>query len=115
MTPQVNRSATMKAPRHLSAASRRWWMHVTTHWELEQHHVLILKAAAESWDRLQQARRTIAAEGLTAKTRDGLKVHPAVQVERDSLLAFLRAVRELDLDVAAPAESRPPALRSIAR
>ena len=83
-------------------------------WTLESHHLMVLTTAAESWDRLQGARAVIATEGITMKTRDGYKVHPAVQVERDSRLAFLRALRELDLDVTEPAESRrPPALRSV--
>jgi phage terminase small subunit len=75
---------------------------------------MVLTTAAESWDRLQQARRVIAKEGLSTKTRDGQKVHPAIQVERASRIAFLRALRELDLDIAEPTETkRPPQLRSV--
>jgi P27 family predicted phage terminase small subunit len=82
--------------------------------ELEPHHVLLLSAAAEAIDRCQQAREMIAAEGITVRTADGgAKAHPAIAIERDSRLAFARLLRELDLDVSAPAENaRPPALRS---
>ena len=56
----------------------------------------------------------IAETGLTSKTRDGEKLHPAVRIETDSRLAFARLLRELDLDVDPPAEAkRPPALRSM--
>lgn len=110
-------TTTPKPPRYLSASTRRWWCSVVEQWELEPHHIMVLTAAAEAWDRLQQARTIIGKEGIAMKTRDGSKAHPAVQVERDSRLAFLRALRELDLDVQPPAESRrrPPALRSVAR
>jgi P27 family predicted phage terminase small subunit len=107
----------LKPPRHLKAATRRWWTAVVTDWQLEEHHVRLLTAAAEAWDRYQMARDLIAREGLTVPTKaGGPRLHPAVRVETDSRLAFARLLRELDLDVTAPAESkRPPALRSIAR
>jgi P27 family predicted phage terminase small subunit len=107
----------LKAPRHLKAATRRWWLAVVTDWTLEEHHVRLLTAAAEAWDRKEQAREQIAREGLTVPTKEGgARLHPAVRVETDARLAFARLLRELDLDVIPPAESkRPPALRSIAR
>lgn len=104
-----------KAPRHLRAATRRWFEHVASTWELESHHLRLLQLAAEAWDRGQQARALIASEGLTKQTRDGgAKLHPAVRVEAGAQIAFARLLRELDLDVDPPAESkRPPTLRSI--
>ena len=108
-------AAGVKAPRHLTAATRRWFNEVLTHWELEPHHVRLLQLAAESWDRCQQARALIAQEGLTTGTREGNhKLHPAVRVESDNRLAFARLLRELDLDIDPPAETkRPPMLRSV--
>ena len=49
------------------------------------------------------------------QTRDGgVKLSPLVRIESDCRLSFARLLRELDLDLAPPAESkRPPALRSI--
>ena len=104
-----------KAPKHLAPATRRWFTAVVTDWELEPHHIRLLTLAAEAWDRCQQARELIEREGLTTPTREGgHKLHPAVRVENDSQIRFSRLLRELDLDVAPPAESkRPPALRSI--
>ena len=110
-------TTTPKPPRHLKAATRRWWVAVVTDWQLEEHHLRLLTLAAEAWDRCAQAREMVTREGLTTPTKDGGKrLHPAVRVEQDARLAFCRCLRELDLDVAPPAEAkRPPALRSIAR
>ena len=105
------------APRHLRAATRRWWAEVVAGWELGAHHLRLLTLAGEAWDRCAEARQLIAREGLTVPTREGgSKLHPAVRIESDCRIAFARLLRELDLDVAPPAEARrAPALRSIAR
>jgi phage terminase small subunit len=104
-----------RAPKHLSRAIRRWCNDVVATWELENHHWRLLVLAAEAWDRCTQARELIAREGLTIPTRDGgAKLHPACRVEDASRIAFARLLRELDLDVAPPADrKRPPMLRSV--
>ena len=106
-----------KPPRHLKPATRRWWLSVVTDWELEEHHVRLLTLACEAWDRCQQARELINRDGLTTPTGSGgAKLHPAVRVEQDARTGFARLLRELDLDVDAPAQDatkRPPVLRSI--
>ena len=109
ITPKVN------APRHLRAATQRWWLSVVEQWELEQHHLRLLTLASEAWDHGQQARRQVDKEGLTVVTRDGgAKLHPAMRVEADCRVAFARLIRELDLDVEPPNEARrPPVLRSM--
>ena len=107
---------TLKAPKHLKAATRRWWLAVATDWDLEEHHLRLLTLAGESWDRCTQAREQIQVEGLTVATKaGGPRLHPCVRVEQESRIAFARLIRELDLDVTPPAEGRrAPALRSIA-
>ena len=104
-----------QAPRHLRAATWRWWASVVDAYELEPHHVRLLTLAAETWERVTQAREVIARDGLTSRTRDGgVKLHPAVRVEQDGKVIFARLLRELDLDVTSPSEAkRPPVLRSI--
>jgi phage terminase small subunit len=82
---------------------------------LEPHHLKLLQAAAECWDRLCQAREQLAKDGLVVTGSEGaLKAHPCVAIERDCRIAFARLVRELDLDVEAPGSTRtgPPPLRS---
>jgi P27 family predicted phage terminase small subunit len=105
------------APAHLSAAMQAWWRDVVRDYELDPHHLHLLEAACDAWDRMVMARTTLLAEGLSVETKHGAKKHPACDVERDSRLAFARLVRELDLDAPAPRPEpdggwRPPPLRS---
>jgi phage terminase small subunit len=97
------------APKHLALPTRRWWTSVVESWHLEEHHVRLLTLAAEAWDRAQQARVLVDAEGITVLDRYGVaKCHPAVAVERDSRVVFARLLRELDLDGEPTPESRVP-------
>ncbi|MCI0438704.1 MAG: P27 family phage terminase small subunit [Chloroflexi bacterium] len=99
----------LKAPKHLRAATRRWFNAVAEDYVLEAHHVRLLTLACESWDRCQQARELLKRDGLVTQDRFGqLRQHPAVAIERDSRIAFARLLRELALDVEPPGESRPP-------
>lgn len=95
-------------PAHLSRAARAMWRRIVADYELEEHHRAILAAALEARDRMYQARDAIAADGAYVEGRFGPKAHPAIAVERDSRLAMLRALRELGLDLEAPASPRPP-------
>ena len=105
----------MKPPRHLSREVKKWFAQVVESYELEPHHLRLLALAAESWDRTCQARAIIDELGMTYEDRFGApKARPEISIERDSRLAFVRIIRELDLDVDPPAQaSRPPALRSV--
>jgi phage terminase small subunit len=104
------------APQHLKEATQAWFNEVVRTFILEQHHVRLLTAACQAWDSMETARAAIAEHGQTFTDQNGCpKARPEIQIERDSRLAFVRIVRELDLDtIAPPAEIsvRPPALRS---
>ena len=100
-----------KAPAHLSRAARKWWSGVMADYLVEDHAIQTVTAAAEAWDRKEQARLILAKDGLTVDCRDGLKTHPCVAVERDARLAYARLVRELCLSAEEPDEKRPPGLR----
>jgi P27 family predicted phage terminase small subunit len=92
-----------RPPKHLSPATRRWFAEICEQYSFESHHLRVLQAAAEAWDRCQAAREVVTAEGLIVSTRLGeRKPHPAISVERDNRLAFLRAIRELGLDLDQP-------------
>ena len=106
--------AEIKAPRHLKRATKRWFREVVAEWGLEPHHVRILTVACEAFDRCCQAREVIDREGLIYLDRfDAPRARPEIGIERDSRLAFLRAVRELDLDIEPPPPpGRPRALNS---
>lgn len=103
--------STIKAPAHLSAATKVWFAAVMGEYELEPHHVRLLTMAAESWDRAEQSRLALAKNGLTYEDRFGQPhARPEVAIERDSRIAFARLLRELALDVSVPDAARPPAL-----
>lgn len=110
---KADRDTTSKAPKHLRAATARWWESVLADYALEAHHVRLLSLACEAWDRCQEARETLAKKGLTFDDRFGQPhARPEVAIERDSRVAFARLVRELGLDVEEPgAENRPPTIR----
>ena len=100
-----------KPPSHLTGEIATWWRSVAADYVLAPHHLRLLTLAGEAWDRVVEARETIAADGSYFSNRFGEpRAHPALAVERDSRLAFARLVRELGLSEDAPAESRPPAL-----
>src|SRR5687768_5971516 len=99
-----------KPPKHLKAATRRWFAGVVESYELEPHHERLLIAAADAWDRMDAARQVITRDGLTYTDRFGCpKARPEVAIERDARVAFARLVRELRLDVE-PDDPRPPGL-----
>ena len=104
----------LKAPAHLKAATRRWWLDVVGTYDLEPHHVKLLTLAAEAWDRAEEARKAVRKHGLTYDSRfNEPRARPEVAIERDSRLGFARLLRELDLDTSVPPEGRRvPNLRS---
>jgi P27 family predicted phage terminase small subunit len=107
----------LKPPKHLEAATRRWWADVCSRWELEQHHQRVLTLCGEAWDTAQAAGELIRREGLTVTTKaGGPRAHPAVKIAAEARLQFFPGIRELDLDLEPPAQAkRPPTLRSIGR
>ena len=114
----VNRTSDGKAPpktdapSHLQTRGREWFCMVASAFNFEPHDLALVQAAAEQLDRAEAARVQIAAEGQTTIDRfRQVKPHPAVEQEKQALLAFVRLRRELGLDVEPPADSRPPLRR----
>ena len=98
----------LKAPKHLSKKTAKWYESVVTNWELEEHHRRILTLAAEAWDRCTAARKAIEKHGLTFQDRFGQpRKRPEIGIEIDSRLAFARLLRELGLDIFEPDDPRP--------
>ena len=96
----------VKPPSYLREPTKKWFQNVIATYEHEEHHVRLLTLACESWDRCQQAREALKKHGLTCNDRFGLpRSRPEIAIERDSRIAFARLIRELALDVDAPAES----------
>jgi P27 family predicted phage terminase small subunit len=88
-----------EAPDHLQPATAAWWLKTAEFFELEPSQCRVLTCAASAWDRMEAARQILSAEGLVIKDKLGTpKQHPAVAIERDSRQAFLRCLRDLNLD-----------------
>ncbi|MDX3928696.1 MAG: hypothetical protein QHC90_23185 [Shinella sp.] len=103
---EIQGVAAPKPPPHLRKTTAKWWKSVLVEYDLEPHHVRLLTLAAEAWDRGQAAREVIDAEGMTFDDRFGQpKARPEIAIERDSRIGFARLIRELGLDIEAPAET----------
>ena len=72
-------------PDHLQPSTRAWWIAIVEQYQFHPHDLPTLQAAAESWDRYQQARLALAEHGLTFTDDKGAtKQRPEVCIERDS-------------------------------
>jgi phage terminase small subunit len=101
-----------KIPAHLEAATRKWVAGITSDFDLETYHFKILVKAAEAHDRGEEARKILKADGIVITDRFGTKkAHPAVAIERDARVAFMRGVRELGLDIDTTEAPRAPRTR----
>ena len=77
---------------------KNWWRGLTRRYNFGAQHLRVLQCSAEAWDRKTQAGEILQVEGLVVTTRHGeRRSHPAVAIERDARLAFVRCVRELAL------------------
>ncbi|MCF6113876.1 hypothetical protein [Mesorhizobium muleiense] len=101
-----------KPPAHLSPAARKFFRGVVEDYSLSEHHIKLLVLACEALDRGEQARITIADQGVVFTDRFGCpRAHPCVAIERDSRTAYARLLRELALDFGEDDDvARPPAL-----
>src|SRR5687767_3040990 len=103
------RSRPPTAPRHLHDAGKALWRGVLADYEVTDTHDLArLQAAAEAADRITQAREAVERDGAYVEGRFGMKAHPALAIERDARTQLLRALRELGVDLAQAAPTRPP-------
>lgn len=101
-----------KPPDHLGTESKALWRKLNADYDFGPHDLARLQCACEAYDRMTQARKTLAELGTTYEDARWKtpKARPEVAIERDSRLAFLRALRELGLDLEQDEPARPPAL-----
>jgi P27 family predicted phage terminase small subunit len=102
-----------QAPSHLSAETRAWWGMVLRDHELDTHQLRSLQVICEAWDRKEEARKALKQHGLVYQDDKGMfRPRPETQIERNSMIMFLRGIRELGLKVEPPANSglQPAAL-----
>jgi P27 family predicted phage terminase small subunit len=96
-------------PDHLSESSKELWDAVLRDYALEHHHLAVLQTALEARDRMLQAQAILDREGVTYIDKAGYpRKHPACAVEIDNRLAWLRALRELNLEGEPAPEARVP-------
>lgn len=97
----MRNSGRKNPPKMLSAEARRWWRQIVAGYEIDDDAgQLILLTAMESFDRLRDCQKILAAEGLVCTDRFGqTRAHPLTAVERDSRTALLRSLKSLNLDV----------------
>jgi phage terminase small subunit len=86
------------APDWLPEPERTFWAEVVEGYELPPDALTQLELACNALVRWREARQVLDEEGLTLPGRWGERLHPLVNVERDSRVAALRALRELDLE-----------------
>lgn len=88
-------------PGNLCEIAADFWRTVTADYILEPWQLFVLRAAADALHRSVLAEQVLDAEGATYVTGAGMiRQRPEVTVLRDSRIAFLRACRDLNLEVA---------------
>ena len=98
-----------KAFAALKPPTKKWVKSTQDKWELDTHHDRLLILAAQAWDRAVEASGIVNSEGSVIIDRfEQRKIHPAVEIERQSMITFSRLLRELGLDLETAIESRPP-------
>ena len=97
-----------KPPAYLSKEAKKWFASITDSYELESHHVKLLVLACEAWDEKEAARVEVEKSGATFLDRyKQVREHPSINTGRQARIQFARLVRDMGLDIEAPAESRP--------
>jgi len=95
-------------PQSLQEPGRALWKSVVREYVLEPHHLAVLEQACNARDRVNEAQAAISEQGSYIVGRFGPKAHPALAVETANRTLMARLLRELGLDLEAPATSRPP-------
>jgi phage terminase small subunit len=92
-------------PSHLSKRARDLWRKLNEQYEFECDALATLTVALENLDLADKAREQLDREGITV---DGRR-HPATDVLKQCHGLYLRALRQLGLDVVPPGPiGRPP-------
>jgi len=86
-------------PRHLRKDGRDFWRTIVAEHGLESHQLALLCAVCEQFDLQEQARKVIAAEGMTYTTKSGaIKPRAELSIERQAVRLISTLLRQLKLD-----------------
>ena len=87
-----------QAPEGLHPTTLTWWNEMVLRFVLEPHHLELLRIAAEALDEYREARAIITRDGQSYSAGRGLRrARPEVGIAHNARLAFIRAIRELNL------------------
>ena len=89
---------TNRPPAYFSKKAKGIWRAITTEYELEAESFEMLRVALENLDLADKARELLRIEGLVVAG----KKHPASDAVKLHDGLFLRAVRQLGLDIISP-------------
>jgi hypothetical protein len=98
---------TPKAPSYFSEKARQLWKSIHAEYELEAEAGELLRVALENLDLADKARELLRTEGLVVNG----KKHPASDAVKLHDGMFMRAIRQLGLDIVAPGPIGRPAGR----
>jgi phage terminase small subunit len=99
-----------KSPNGLKPPGKRFWKKVLNEYDLSESHDLErLKMACRCLVEIEEAEKTVEDEGRFIKDRfSQTKEHPGARAIRDNKMLFIKIIRELNLDISTPDDSRPP-------
>lgn len=86
-------------PEGLGATALSFWRSIVDGYELENWAVDVVTVAACALDTHEKASEVLSREGLTYTAGNLVRPRPEVAIARDARVGFLRAVRELRLEV----------------
>lgn len=96
--PSTDTASTQPQPGDLHPDTQRWFDDVDSKYVLEEHHTRLLLLAGRLWDRGEAAHQRLTTEGLTVESRQGIKPHPCIAIEREARIGFQKLIKQLALD-----------------
>ncbi|MBN2845046.1 MAG: hypothetical protein JXQ25_03550 [Deltaproteobacteria bacterium] len=101
-----------KMPRGLQKEGQRFWKEILGEIIFEDSHDYeLLNQACRTLDDIALNEKIIEKEGAYVKDRfSQVREHPACRAIRNQRVIFARLIRELNLSIDTPEESRPPRL-----
>ncbi len=89
----------IRAPRHLSALSKRFYRRLVAEYSIDDISGLrVLRQACECLDLIEETRREISKQGLVIRDRfNQPRANPLLSTQRDARAGFLAALKMLGL------------------
>lgn len=85
------------APDDLGEAGLALWADLTEHFEFDAQDLIVVVEATRVKDRLDELDAVVRTEGVTVKTPQGVKAHPALIESRQQQIVLTRLIASLRL------------------